>query len=241
MLDLQKIQGISLDLDDTLWPVWPAIGRAEQVLLQWLQQHAPRTAAAYDSPQALRELRLAVERERPDLHHDLSGLRRESIRLALTRAGDDPALAEPAFTVFFDERQNVELFDDVHEVLGQLAAHLPIVALSNGNANVHRTGIGQYFRGAIHAREFGVGKPDRRIFEAAADALQVPVAAVLHIGDDPLLDVKGAHEAGMQTVWINRTGKAWALDFAPSLEVTALATVVKALAPRLQTLRASLF
>lgn len=233
MLDLQKIQGISLDLDDTLWPVWPAIGRAEQVLLQWLQRHAPRTAAAYDSPQALRELRLAVERDRPDLQHDLSGLRRESIRLALTRVGDDPALAEPAFALFFEERQNVELYDDVHAALGTLAAHLPIVALSNGNANVHRTGVGAYFKGAIHAREFGVGKPDRRIFEAAADTLQVPAAAVLHIGDDPLLDVKGAHDAGMQTVWVNRDGKAWALDLAPGLEVSTLATVVEALAPRL--------
>src|SRR5256885_8215528 len=35
-------------------------------------------------------------RSRPDLAHDLSGLRRESIRLALQRNGDDGALAEPA-------------------------------------------------------------------------------------------------------------------------------------------------
>ncbi|MEJ2804586.1 HAD-IA family hydrolase [Comamonadaceae bacterium PP-2] len=234
MLDLTRIQGISLDLDDTLWPVWPAIGRAEVVLHDWLRRHAPRTAQAYDSPQALRELRLAVERDRPDLHHDLSGLRRESIRLALTQSGDDPSLAETAFEVFFAERQNVELFDDVHEVLGTLAARLPLVALSNGNANVHRTGIGQYFRGAIHAREFGVGKPDRRIFEAAAQAIDLPVEQVLHIGDDAVLDVQGGNDAGMQTVWINRAGKAWGLPTPPSLEVTSLAAVVEALQPLLR-------
>ncbi|TSH98327.1 HAD-IA family hydrolase [Verticiella sediminum] len=229
MLDLSAIRGISLDLDDTLWPVWPTIGRAEQVLHDWLREHAARTAAAYPIPQALRELRLAVERDRPDLQHDLSGLRRESIRLAMARAGDDPELADTAFAVFFEERQNVELFDDVHQVLAALSARLPIVALTNGNADVHRTGIGQYFQGALHAREFGVGKPDRRIFEAAADLLGLPVGAVLHIGDDPVLDVKGAHEAGMQTVWVNRSGKEWGLDFAPGLEVTALATLPDAL------------
>lgn len=234
MLDLQNIQGISLDLDDTLWPVWPAIGRAEEVLHRWLRQHAPRTARAFGSPQALRELRLAVERERPDLQHDLSGLRRESIRLAMARAGDDTALADAAFEVFFEERQKVELFGDVHQVLAALSARLPIVALSNGNASVHRTGIGQYFKDAVHAREFGVGKPDRRIFEAAARAIGLQAPQVLHIGDDPLLDVKGAHDAGMQTVWVNRTGKEWALEIAPSLEVAALATVVEVLRPLLR-------
>ncbi|MFT4192955.1 MAG: HAD-IA family hydrolase [Comamonas sp.] len=233
MLDLQRLHGISLDLDDTLWPVWPAIGRAEQVLLAWLGEHAPRTRAMFPTTQSLRALRQAVERERPDLGHDLSGLRRESIRLALARAGEDPALAEAAFDAFFAERQNVELFDDVHAALAALSARLPIVALSNGNADVHRTGIGAYFKGAIHAREFGVGKPDVRIFEAAARALGLGVGQVLHIGDDPLLDVQGAHDAGMQTVWVNRGGQAWALDVAPTLEVATLADLVQALRPLL--------
>lgn len=233
MLNLQTIQGITLDLDDTLWPVWPAIGRAEQVLHQWLSQHAPLTAKAYPSPQALRELRLAVERDRPDLQHDLSGLRRESIRLAIAHSGEDPALADAAFEVFFEQRQQVDLFDDVHQVLAAISAQLPIVALSNGNASVERTGIGAYFRDAVHAREFGVGKPDARIFQAAAAAMGLAPQQVLHIGDDPVLDVKGAHEAGMQTVWINRSGKEWGLDIRPDLEVAALATLLTALAPLL--------
>lgn len=36
-----QIRAISLDLDDTLWPIWPTIAKAEGVLLQWLAQHAP--------------------------------------------------------------------------------------------------------------------------------------------------------------------------------------------------------
>ena len=60
----------------------------------------------------LRELREATAKERSDLAHDLSALRRESIRTALRRAGEDPALADPAFDVFFAERQRVTLYDD---------------------------------------------------------------------------------------------------------------------------------
>src|SRR2546426_791813 len=88
-----RIRAISIDLDDTLWPVWPAISRAEQVLLEWLHAHAPTTAAALRDVATLRAIRVQIERDRPDLAHDLSGLRRESIRLALQRNGDDGALS----------------------------------------------------------------------------------------------------------------------------------------------------
>jgi FMN phosphatase YigB (HAD superfamily) len=33
MIDFLKIKAISFDLDDTLWPVWPTIGRAEEALV----------------------------------------------------------------------------------------------------------------------------------------------------------------------------------------------------------------
>ena len=36
MLNLTKIKAITLDLDDTLWPIWPAIERAEAALSEWL-------------------------------------------------------------------------------------------------------------------------------------------------------------------------------------------------------------
>ena len=36
MLDIKTIKAVTLDLDDTLWPVWPAIERAEKALENWL-------------------------------------------------------------------------------------------------------------------------------------------------------------------------------------------------------------
>ena len=35
---------LSLDLDDTLWPIWPSIERAERALDAFLREHCPRTA-----------------------------------------------------------------------------------------------------------------------------------------------------------------------------------------------------
>ena len=208
-LDASRIRAITIDLDDTLWPIWPIIERAEAMLAAWLLVHAPATAAQWGDPLALRQVRNEMHTLRPDLAHDLSALRREAIRLVLQRAGDDPALAEPAFDVFFAERQRVELFEDAVPALEWLARRYPVVALSNGNADVHRVGLGHHFHAALSAREFGVGKPDARIFHAAADAAGVRAGEVLHIGDDAHLDVVGALGAGMQVAWLNRAGHAW--------------------------------
>ncbi|KAF1045030.1 HAD family hydrolase [Xylophilus sp.] len=219
MIDVSLIRGITLDLDDTLWPVWPAITRAEHMLRQWLGEHAPATAALYSSTTALREIREQVGRERQDLRHDLSELRREAIRRALAHAGEDPALAVPAFDVFFAERQRVELFEDVLPALDHLAARFPILALTNGNADVHRIGLGRYFRGTVSARDSGFGKPDARIFQAGAVALGLHASQVLHVGDDASLDALGALQAGMQTAWLNRGEHPWPHPDLPHAEV----------------------
>jgi putative hydrolase of the HAD superfamily len=229
MLKLETIRAISLDLDDTLWPIWPTIDRAEKVLHEWLVIHAPATAALYASPEALREIRVLVGHQRPDLKHDLSALRRESIRLALTRAGDDPRLAEPAFDVFFDERQNVTLFPDARPALAFLAARYPLVSLSNGNADLARVGLAPFFVGGVAALSFGVAKPDPRIFHAAAEVAGVQPHEVLHVGDDVLLDVLGARNAGMQTAWANRVEALWPHDEEPDLEVASLSELCEAL------------
>ena len=214
MLDLKIIRAITLDLDDTLWPVWPAIERAEKALENWFNQHAPMTAALFANPSARHDIREQVSRARPDLRYNLSAIRLEAIRLALLRSDENPLLAEAAFNVFFDERNRVTLFDDAIPALAALSARFPIVALSNGNADIKRIGIGQYFQSSISAQQFGVGKPDARIFHAAACAAGVRAEQVLHIGDDATLDVLGALNCGMQTVWVNRADHVW-----PHLEV----------------------
>lgn len=208
-LDVRRVRAITLDLDDTLWPIWPTIARAEQVLQAWLAEHAPATAAWCTGTARLKAARAAVVQARPDLAHDLSALRRESIRAVLAQAGDDPSLAEPAFDVFFAERQRVTLFDDALPALRRLSARFPVVALSNGNANLEQVGIAVHFSGAVSAREFGVAKPDARIFHAAAGAAGAAPGEVLHVGDDAHLDGVGALRAGMQLAWVNRADHAW--------------------------------
>lgn len=222
MLDLSAIKAITLDLDDTLWPVWPAIERAEQALEDWLGLNAPMTAALFSNPSARQDIRQHVTRSRPELKHNLSAIRREAIRLALYRSSENPLLAEPAFDVFFAERNRVTLFDDVLPTLKFLSSRFPIVAVSNGNADIQRIGIASYFTASINAQQFGVGKPDPRIFHAAAGAAEVQPCEVLHVGDDAKLDVLAALNCGMQTVWVNRADHLWTHPAEPHETVTTL-------------------
>jgi len=69
-----RILAISLDLDDTLWPVEPAIRNAEQRLDAWLRAEHPAVAQRFPVAE-MRKLRDAIERERPDLAHDFTAQR----------------------------------------------------------------------------------------------------------------------------------------------------------------------
>lgn len=194
---------LSFDLDDTLWPIWPTIERAERLLHAWLTEAAPATARRFDTA-GLRALRNTVAQQHPEWGHDLSRMRRESLREALVQAADDPALAEPGFAVFFEARQQVELYADARDGLLRLAKRFPLVAVTNGNSDLARVGLDHLFQASFSAQRFGVGKPDARIFHAACAHLGVAPADVLHVGDDLLLDVNGALDAGLQAVWLRR-------------------------------------
>ena len=229
MLDITRIKAITLDLDDTLWPIGPTILRAEAILAAWLAQRAPGAAAMFADPQARLAVRAQVVQARPDIGHDLSAIRLESIRAALHQAQEDTTLAEHAFEVFFAERMRVELFDDVLPALKALAARYPLLAVSNGNAHVGRVGLGEYFAHSLSASDFGVAKPDPRIFHAAAGMAGVAATEVLHVGNDAAMDVLGALSAGMQAVWINRVGHTWSHETQAHVTVGNLTELVELL------------
>lgn len=222
MLDISKIRAITLDLDDTLWPIWPTIAMAESTLAAWLVQRAPTAAALVGDTKTRLALREHVVRTRPEMAHDMSFQRRELIRLALQRSDEDTQLAEPAFEVFLAQRMKVELYADALPALVFLAQRFPLVAVSNGNADVDRVGIGAHFHASVSAHVLGVGKPDPRIFHAAAARVGVTADEVLHVGDDAALDVLGGLGAGMQTVWINRHEHLWTHDVYPHETVATL-------------------
>lgn len=219
----QPPRALSLDLDDTLWPIWPSIERAEKALDAFLREHCPRTAQRYPVHK-MRVLREKIALENPQFAHDYTLQRRMSLQHALQDCGDGDHHAEPAFEVFSATRNQVDFYPDVMAALARLSARLPLAALTNGNADLARIGINGHFQVFVSAREQGHAKPDTPIFHATCERLGLAPAEVLHVGDDPMLDVVGAHRAGMRSCWINRKKERWPVDLPrPELEFATLA------------------
>src|SRR5690606_17888381 len=175
-----SVRAITLDLDDTLWPFAPIGARIDQVLYEWMLEHSPATAAMYPVA-AMRELRERSFRDNPHLHYDLSALRRLTLAEALENSGAGSDLLEPAYEAFYAARNQVEFYPDALDALHRIAARVPVAAVSNGNADLQRIGIGELFAFQLGSREFGAAKPDPGIFHAACERLGVEHAHVLHV------------------------------------------------------------
>lgn len=134
------LRAITLDLDDTLWPFAPIGARIDLVLHDWMRVHSPRTAERFPVA-AMRELRERSFAENPHLHHDLSALRRLTLRQALVESGGDLGLLDAAYEVFYAARNQVEFYPDALAALARISARMPVAALSNGNADLERIGL----------------------------------------------------------------------------------------------------
>ena len=64
----------------------------------------------------------------------------------------------------------------------------------------------RYFDGVVVSAVSGVEKPDPRLFEEALEASGVGRDRVVHVGNDPVTDISGAAEAGIDTVLVDRKG-----------------------------------
>ncbi len=217
---------LSLDLDDTLWPVGPVIAAAEDVLLSWLRTHYPQTVSDHGI-ESMRAQRADLAQRFPERSHDLTFLRLRALQELFGAAGYAESLADEAMEVFFDARNRVEFYADVRPALLRLSRRYRLFALSNGNADLRRCGIADLFAGHVTASAAGAAKPDARIFARLMKLAGVEAAQVLHIGDDPLADVIGARRAGMQAVWLNRDAREWPKALAaPPRTISTLAEIL---------------
>jgi 2-haloalkanoic acid dehalogenase type II len=217
------IRAITFDLDDTLWPVLPALQRADEAIDAHLREHHPDVARAWPID-AMRGLRAQIADTRLDLAHDFTTQRRLTLQRAFAHCGIEDAPVQALWEIYFAARNQVEFFPDSLPALQRIGARWPLASLTNGNADLHMVGIDAHFAHHVCARDAGVAKPDRRIFLAAAERLGVAPGQILHVGDDPLMDVVGARDAGLRTAWINRHGEAWpaSLGAPPELDLADL-------------------
>ena len=207
-----SISVITFDLDNTLWDVEPTLIKAEQAQQDWLQQHRPGAVEAFDH-EGLWEFKKSVWKRHPQLLHHVSQMRTQMLYELLVIAGyaEDIARsgAQQAFSVFLRERHKVVLYEEALGVLELLARRYTLGALTNGNADIYKTDAAEYVDFAFLAEDIGASKPHPDMFQAALQQSGVAAQDIIHVGDNPEHDIRGARDAGMHTVWMNARHVTW--------------------------------
>jgi 2-haloalkanoic acid dehalogenase type II len=211
---LSDVRAIAFDLDNTLWDVEPVLARAEARLTEWLERNCPRITARLTVAD-MRAARAALAAREPHNAHDVSYLRLSALTAHAREHGYDERMAAAAFEIFLSARNQVELFPDVLPALRTLGQRYRLASFSNGNADLGRIGLGHLFVVSLNARQVGAAKPESRCFQVLAARLALPPQQILHVGDDPQLDIEGARAAGLRTAWMSRRPSAWPQQLAP--------------------------
>lgn len=104
-------------------------------------------------------------------------------------------------------------FEDTAAILAQLRGlAVEVGCVTNAAAEQQRaklaaTGLTDAVPLLVTLDTFGVGKPDPRVFHEGARLLGVAPAEVLYVGDEPIIDARGASAAGLRGVWLDRPGR----------------------------------
>lgn len=219
----EKVRCITFDLDDTLWECQPVIRRAEETFYRWLQQHHSSITDRYEYS-ALIESRIDYMQANQQHAFDLTRLRKNWLRQLARECGVDVAMVDEGFQVFWEARNQVELFEGVRETLSSLKPHFVLGSITNGNADIHKVGLGQCFDFSVTSAEAGAAKPEQKIFELAADKAGTSLENLLHVGDDSDRDVIGALRCGAMAAWVTPEDVSeWAHTKMPHLVVSHVA------------------
>ncbi|WP_055693260.1 HAD family hydrolase [Streptomyces prasinopilosus] len=204
------IRAVVWDVDDTLFDYTTADREGMRAYLL-AEELLARYASVEEALAHWREVTDAQWARFAAGEVDFETQRRDRIRVFLERELTD-AEADDWFGRYLAHYEAAwSLFPDVLPVLDALAASHRHAVLSNSSLHVQdrklrALGVHDRFEAILCAAELGVSKPEPAAFLAACEALALPPDQVAYVGDHPEIDGRGAAEAGLLSVWIDRGG-----------------------------------
>lgn len=156
--------------------------------------------------------------------------RRDAWTNGLSKMGiEDATLGSTLADLFIEERKKSPfIYDETFQVLDQLKENYKLVLITNGSPSLQQTKleitpeIAPYFEHIIISGGFGVGKPNRTIFDHALALSDVEPTEALMVGDNLMTDILGASYVGIPSVWINRDDHPEPQEVIPTYEIKNL-------------------
>jgi len=150
---LGEISALTFDLDDTLYDNRQVILRTEQESLAFVQNYHPALQKMQNKD--FQQLRQSLRETEPEIYHDVTEWRRRAVELAMLNAGmnvrDAARGAQASMENFAKWRSRIDVPQETHDTLAQLAKKWPLVAITNGNAQPELFGLGDYFEFVLRA------------------------------------------------------------------------------------------
>jgi 2-haloacid dehalogenase len=207
---MKSYRGFLFDADNTLFDY----DRAEvEALDETMTEAAPsvpfaEARAAYHGINAgywKRFERAEVSRE------ELKVGRFADLLSALGVAGDARAMGDSYLARL---SRKAYFLPHAREVIESLSRTAALCLVTNGFSMVQRgrmaaSGIEDRFTAVLISEDLGFAKPDPRFFRAACEALRLPPADLLCVGDSPVTDIGGALSAGIDACWYAPAGTEW--------------------------------
>lgn len=205
------IRAVLWDIDDTIFDYSGAdrVGMRKHLETEGLPEGYASLDQALDAWKAITDVQWARFAAG---EVDFQGQRRERVRAFLGRPLSDGEADEWFGRHAAHYEAAWELFPDAVPALDRLADGYRHAVLSNSSIHnqdrkLRTLGVRDRFEAVLCAVELGVSKPDAGAFLAACEALDLPPAEVVYVGDEPDIDAAGAVAAGLTGVWLDRRGR----------------------------------
>ena len=225
---MDNIRAVAFDLFNTLITVdmpsrYSSIDRLlDSLKAQGVAVHADDFMPVYRD--VVREFVSEAERLGEETHNGLW------VSTALQQMGidvppQDARVAEAVDAYFSAFVDNARPLPGTADMLAALKPRYRLGLLSNlthgpaARQILDHLHLSSFFDVLLVSGDLGYRKPHPQVFQSLIDALEVPPASILFVGDDPRTDVQGSLLAGMrpvQTVYAQRQRDAAALMTPPS-------------------------
>lgn len=203
-----RYQAVFFDLGGTL--VYRVCSQEERFLriAQELNIPIPSTLLLKQGIQAgLRVFSRWVDKIRTLEEEKALRLKRIEIILSIASPGTEKYAQR-----FLQEEQDFvrwwQLYEDVLPVLTWLRGKALLGLITNWLPSLplfcQALGLGDFFDYTINSVEVGISKPDPRVFQIALGYAQMAPKQAVHVGDSYEADVKGALNAGLNAVLLDR-------------------------------------
>ena len=207
---MQEINAIGFDLFNTLiMAEHQALNEAVQRLIQSLEESGLEVDHK-GFRQAYRKsaLRFIEEtRKKGRETHNRFWISAALKTQGYTVSPDDPRIAEGVRSYFSVFLEYCHPIPGATEMLERLKGHYRLGLLSNFTHGPAARGIiehmdfAHFFDVILISGELGYCKPHPLVFRKLAEDLGVQKSRLLYVGDDPLVDIQGALQAGIRPVW----------------------------------------